>query len=123
MTLLDENANQTAGATAGQQNQQGGVEQRGQSQERRINVGENERVTSVAAGAILALFGLGRASLPGLVVAGVGGALAYRGITGHCSMYEAAGVDTAQESEQQIHVEQAFIINRPAEDLYNFWRN
>jgi len=62
-------------------------------------------------------------------LAGLGGALMYRGATGHCSAYQAMGVDTAQADGQDeiaskgVHIEQAFTINRSAEDLYNYWRN
>lgn len=87
-----------------------------------VNVGEGERAVSVAAGAILAIFGIARRSLPGLVVAGAGGALLYRGITGHSPTYQALGMDTAQ-GDQAIHVEQAFLINRTPEELYQYWRN
>jgi uncharacterized membrane protein len=96
---------------------------------REVNVGDQERAVSVAAGSILALLGLSRGSLPGLLVAGVGGALAYRGVTGHCHAYQALGVNTAQDQEQGgdsgqgIHVEQAFLVNRPQQDLYQFWRD
>jgi uncharacterized membrane protein len=87
---------------------------------------------SLAAGSILSLYGLSRGSLAGLLVAGVGGALAYRGITGHCPAYEKLGMNTANDgggnpeeaiAERGIHVEQAMLINRPAEQLYSFWRN
>lgn len=98
-----------------------------------VNVGGNERMVSVAAGAIAALMGLKRASLPGLLVAGVGGAMVYRGVTGHCPMYQAMGLDTAHESDRDqaeedlnehgIKVASAFLINRPPEQLYTFWRN
>lgn len=109
---------------------------RRRQQRPRINVSENERAVSLAAGTILALLGLSRRSVPGLVIAGVGGALAYRGATGHCPAYEAGGIDTARGgdgrqpdeiasdiSERGIHVEQAFLINRSPKDLYTFWRN
>jgi uncharacterized membrane protein len=92
------------------------------------NVGQNERSVSVAAGAILALLGLRRMSLPGCIVAGVGGAMIYRGVTGYCNLYGALGIDTHGSVEEDvakhgIHIEQAFLINRSAEDLYNDWRN
>lgn len=106
------------------------------SPQQHTNVGGGERVASVAAGAILTLLGLERRSLPGLLVAGVGGGLLYRGLTGHCPGYEALGIDTGpgseaaggwrleeEISERGIHVEQAFLINRSPEDLYAFWRN
>jgi uncharacterized membrane protein len=61
----------------------------------RVNVGPNERAASTLGGALLAGFGAGRGGLLGLLVAAAGGALVYRGMTGHCSAYAAAGVNTA----------------------------
>ena len=89
-----------------------------------VNVGENERLVSVAAGAILAALGVARRSVPGVVIAGVGGAMLYRGVTGWCHLSAAMGVDSAEEErDPRIHVEQAFLINRSPEELYGFWRN
>jgi len=59
-----------------------------------VNVGPNERAASSVGGAILAGLGVGRGGLGGLALAAIGGALIYRGITGHCSAYQAAGVNT-----------------------------
>jgi uncharacterized membrane protein len=96
----------------------------------RQNVSEGERVVSLAAGSIAALMGLGRRDLTGLLIAGVGGALVYRGATGHCSMYQALGVDTAhdggsarQKSDYGVHIVESFLINKSPEELYSFWRN
>jgi len=98
----------------------------------RINVGPAERIVSAAAGSILAVLGLSRRSLPGLLAAGVGGSLIYRGASGHCHLHGALGIDTARRPgarsdedlhERGIHVEQAFLINRSPEELYGFWRN
>src|SRR5204862_1222313 len=96
----------------------------------RVNVGPTERDVSMAAGAIVALQGLSRGSLPGLLEAVVGGFLVYRGATGHCAVYQGLGLDTyhadgrapADEiTEKGVHVEHAMLINRPAADLYGFW--
>ncbi len=97
------------------------------------NVGDAERIASIAAGAVAVLAGLSRRSVPGLVCAAVGGALVYRGATGHCPAYSLLGVDTAEPksaAEQQeeldakgIRITQAFLINRPAQQLYDFWRD
>ena len=62
----------------------------------RVNVGPNERAASMAGGALLAGFGLSRMGLLGLMLAAVGGSLVYRGVTGHCHAYAAAGVNTAR---------------------------
>jgi uncharacterized membrane protein len=88
---------------------------------RKINVGQDERTASVAAGVALAALGLARRGTSGMLLATVGGALTHRGVTGHCYMYQAMGVDSAQESS--IHVAEAFLINRSAEELYAFWRD
>ncbi|MBA2742710.1 MAG: DUF2892 domain-containing protein, partial [Chthoniobacterales bacterium] len=47
-----------------------------------INVTSPERIGSVAAGAGLLLYGVSRKSLPGILIALVGGALIRRGVTG-----------------------------------------
>ncbi|HKS24332.1 MAG TPA: SRPBCC family protein [Thermoanaerobaculia bacterium] len=98
-----------------------------------INVNNPERWFSVVAGAALAAYGLTRRSIAGLVVAGVGGGLVWRGATGHCHVYEAMGLSSAPaEGEgdnvsvpygRGIRVEKSVTINRSPEDLYGFWRN
>src|SRR5581483_1308973 len=50
----------------------------------RLNISETERWVSTLGGGALALYGLGRGSLPGLGLAAMGAALVYRGVTGHC---------------------------------------
>jgi uncharacterized membrane protein len=98
----------------------------------RVNVGEQERIISAAAGGALAGFGLGRGSIPGLLLVVVGGGLVYRGLSGHCSAYEMLGLDTAGHEqgarpseyfERGIHLEEAVTINKPPSELYEFWRN
>src|SRR4051812_18808277 len=75
-------------------------------QGKRINVGEAERAVSTAAGAILAVLGLWRRNAPGALIAGLGGALAYRGISGHSVVYDRFGIDTA--TKKGILVENSF---------------
>lgn len=59
-----------------------------------INVGSIERMGSLIMGGALALYGLGRA-YPGLTLGFIGGALLYRGITGHCAIYQSLDLSTA----------------------------
>jgi len=96
------------------------------------NVGNGERAVSIAAGGILALLGIGRRDLPGLLISGVGGALIYRGATGQCSMYRAAGIDTSHDNDESarspsrdsgVHVSASYLINKSPEVLFSFWRN
>ncbi len=113
-------------ATAGQPSPQEGV---------KTNVGSVERNLSIAAGAALGLLALSKPiSLRGVVLAGIGGALIYRGVKGHCALYEALGIDTRRREEGEpsaegsnyfnrgIHVEQSVTINKSAAELFAFWR-
>ena len=96
-----------------------------------VNVGDGERWLSAAGGAALGLFGLSRGSLGGLALAAAGGALVYRGLSGHCDVYQALDVSTAAPrgrttsiaAGRGVKVEQSLTINRPAADLYRFWRD
>ena len=98
------------------------------------NVNEPERWFSVVAGAALAAYGLTRRSVAGLVVTGLGGALVWRGASGHCLVYEALGLSSVNpEGEADsnvsvpygkgIRVEKSVTINSSPEALYRFWRN
>lgn len=60
------------------------------------NISENERMLSMAGGGALALYGLSLRSPGGAALALAGGYLVYRGLSGHCALYEALGVDTAR---------------------------
>ena len=66
---------------------------------RNVNVGDAERWLSALAGGVLGGYGLSRHSRGGLVLAGLGGALAYRGLTGHCAGYAALGISTAEPTK------------------------
>ena len=64
---------------------------------RRVNVGRNERALSTFGGAAVAGFALGFGGFWEILIgAAAGTALAYRGLTGHCSGYAASGISTAR---------------------------
>jgi uncharacterized membrane protein len=102
-----------------------------------INVAGVERWASALGGAALTAYGIKQLkdrSPAGAALAAAGGALIYRGATGHCPMYAAAGITTAGERDADatrsalagargVHVEEVVTINAPAEQLYLFWRN
>jgi len=67
-----------------------------QSGHQQINVGDFERQVSMWGGTVLAVYGLLRGSFSGLTLAAIGGALIWRGHTGHCEMYHMLGHNTAE---------------------------
>ncbi len=101
-----------------------------------VNISELERWGSSIGGGALAVFGLTRLlthrSIGGAVLALVGGALVYRGATGHCEMYQALGINTSEGSDNPnvsvrggkgFKVEKSVTINKSPEELFRFWRN
>lgn len=99
----------------------------GQESRSRVNVGRTERNASMASGAALALSGLTRLRngriLPGLAMLTLGGMFFYRGKTGHCNMYEKLDFSTAGTGDAGIEIEKSMTVNKPARDVYNFWRH
>jgi uncharacterized membrane protein len=101
------------------------------SHEHTINVGSTDRRISMLAGGALLLFGLSRRSLGGLALAGLGGGLMYRGVTGHCHCYDMLGIDTARNDiaepeeyfERGIHIEHSVMVSKSPHELYAFWRD
>lgn len=109
----------------------------GESSGSETNVSEVERWASAIGGGALAVYGLSRVlsggALGGAVLALVGGALVYRGTTGHCNMYDALGINTARaegtdnpvvsvSADRGIKVEKSVTINKSPEELFRFWR-
>ena len=96
------------------------------------NLSDFERWASIAAGAGLAAYGVSRLKTNGWLFAGLGGLLLRRGVTAHCDLYEAAGINTAGtrydtraalRGPRGVNVLESVTINRPIEQLYRFWRN
>jgi uncharacterized membrane protein len=100
-----------------------------------VNVGETERWASTIGGGALAVYGVTRlvqGNWLGAILGLIGGGLIYRGATGHCDMYEALGISTAEgtnnpnvsvPAHRGIKVEKSVTVNRSPEELYRFWRN
>lgn len=65
----------------------------GHSGESHMNMSETERMVSIVGGTALALYGLSRLSPTSLVLLAGGLYAVYRGSTGHCHVYESAGID------------------------------
>ena len=94
-----------------------------------VNVGDAERLVCGLGGAAMIAVGLHRGTWGGAALALLGGALAYRGVTGHCEMYESLGVSTAGKAglfgpdvHRGLKVRKTFTINRSPEECYAEWR-
>src|SRR5216684_2945362 len=67
-----------------------------------VNVADVERWASALGGAALTAYGIKQLkdrSPAGAALAAAGGALIYRGATGHCPVYSAAGISTADHDD------------------------
>jgi uncharacterized membrane protein len=95
-----------------------------------VNVSFGERIASGVLGGVLILGGLRRGGVRGLTRAVIGADLVYRGVSGHCSLYQLLGVNTAMRHNRAIGVRaghgtraiKSITVNRPAADLYRFLR-
>ena len=93
-----------------------------------INVGSMERWACAIGGGALTIYGLRRRTPGGLLLTLAGAALLHRGTTGHCNTYQAFGITTAEKGDdappiaRDVHIEKSITINKPAEELYRFWR-
>jgi len=98
---------------------------------RQLNVGQLERWASLGGGGALILSGLLRRTPGSLSLALLGGGLVYRGATGHCPLYAALGVNTAEyhppstaiAAGEGVKVTRSILVLRPTEQLYRYWRN
>jgi len=96
----------------------------------RTNVSNNERWLSLLAGGTIAGLGLcGRANPVLSTILGTG--LLYRAATGNCPCYQALGVSTSDSTAkrtavaagQGTRIENAVTVNKPASEVYRFWRD
>ena len=99
------------------------------------NINDPERIASAVAGGALVAFGLKQGGLLGTTLSVLGGGLLLRGTTGHCHLYEAAGINTNDPSRSTVfgkvpgvlsgtvRVKKAVTVNRSPAEVYEYWRN
>lgn len=111
------------------------------------NVSPVERLISATAGGALLAYGLKQGGVIGALLSVVGGGVALRGVTGHCQVYGAMGIDRSNSDETaslnfkssgkskksatyqqsllsgKVHVSKSLTINKSPAELYNFWHN
>lgn len=95
-------------------------------QSHRVNVGKTERNASMIGGAALAAVGIAglakKRFTPSVALAALGGYMIYRGKSGHCSLYQSFGVNTAQREGQQF-IDKSITINKSPYEVYEYWRD
>lgn len=82
---------------------------------------DTEKWASIVGGSAMVLFGLQKRSLRGVLTAIAGGGLAYHGATAEKSLTDK--VSDAVGLNKAMKVEKTVTIGKPAEELYNYWRN
>jgi uncharacterized membrane protein len=100
------------------------------------NVSQIERFASVIGGSGMVAYGLTKRNGAGLGLAALGGALLWRGVSGHCNLYEAFGINTAERGYEKgtgsvdgvpyelgVRVDENIEIRKQPDELYRFWRN
>ncbi|ABG57703.1 YgaP-like transmembrane domain [Cytophaga hutchinsonii] len=86
-----------------------------------VNVSDTERIASVLAGSYFMYRSLKRQPKNYAAIASAG-LLLFRGVTGHCPGYSAAGKKTLPAPVHNIDIETSVIVNRPVDTVYSFWR-
>jgi uncharacterized membrane protein len=93
-----------------------------------VNVSRAERLFSALAGGAAVAYAFKERGLGRLATAAAGGALVYRGITGHCPLYGAFDISTAGDTRNEfsgsrgVNVTESIQIDRPIDEVYGFWR-
>jgi uncharacterized membrane protein len=96
-----------------------------------INVAGVERLASGLLGTVLVASGVQWRSVAGVLTALVGAGLLYRGVTGHCHVYQTLGVSSASDRDrgenrshpELVRVQRTVTIRRPADELYRLWKD
>jgi len=90
-----------------------------------INVGWSERVASAGLGGYLLGAGiknLGRKPIRGLIQTLLGTYLLYRGSSGNCMLYSAAGIENDAHHADSVNIRTNMRVNKPRQEVYQFWR-
>jgi uncharacterized membrane protein len=105
---------------------------RRESDENAVNVGKTERLISGLAATAVAVLGLRRKRLRPVLLP-LAANLISRAVTGRCPVNRALGRNTARRGRaspvasvrrgEGIKVEKSVMVNRPAHEVYRFWRN
>jgi len=97
------------------------ITKRSGEKDAKSQISDTERWASLIAGGTMVLLGLKDLSLRGVLLAISGGGLVYHGTTSDRSLEHI--VEEISGISSSIKVERTVSINKPAEELYRFWRD
>lgn len=90
------------------------------------NVSWAERLASIAAGVQLVsgtFKNITSHPVRNIVLAGAGGYLLYRGLTGDCPLYSYLNRLSARNHVSNINIRTSVYVDKPRQEVYAFWRN
>jgi hypothetical protein len=90
---------------------------REQSLSLRQNVGRTERIASLVAGLLLGTIGIRKSGRLGFALSVAAGEMIYRGVTGHCHVYAALGIEPDQPVARTRSVARRPRTSAPSGDL------
>jgi uncharacterized membrane protein len=89
-----------------------------------VNISSGEQKLSVIAGGLLTLSALRHSPKSALTLLALGGTLLYRGLTGHCPLYQRLGISPQEGfASRAIEIDESLTINKPRAEVYGFWQN
>jgi uncharacterized membrane protein len=88
----------------------------------KMNVGTTERIISAFGGGFLLIDSLVRRTINPLEAL-VGSYMLFRGAAGYCPLHSALESNAAHEHSDNINIKVDLAVKRPAQELYEFWRN
>lgn len=80
------------------------------------NLGQTEKILTLAGGALLSYWGIRKFNLVGLIGAAAGGALLYKGTTGIWPVKALSG------KYKEVDIKSRLTIDKPREEVYSYWR-
>lgn len=86
-----------------------------------VNVKVSERAASVLVGSFILYNALKKRNL-GILNAAASGYLLFRGLTGYCPGYAAAGKKKLPDPVKNINIRTTITVNKPRDEVYAFWR-
>jgi uncharacterized membrane protein len=87
------------------------------------DIESTERTASLIGGGLLLFYMLRNRTPVGIAAGTMGAELVFRGVTGRRYLHEWVGEQLSIGDDKPIEVQKSVIVNRPQEEVFNYWRN